>query len=196
MTTHRLLSLSLSVLIVACGDKDTTTEPATEPATSGAQTTTGDTTAAEAGTTVEAPTTGDATTGAVGTTTYEPMTTSDPMTTTGDTTGCSGDCGVVIEMASSMCDEQNPDMVPPSLVAEANGPGAIKVTEMGFETSCCLELSPGAYIEDMTLFISYAEVGEPCDCICYYTIDYVISGLASGTWTVESGAQSVDVEVP
>ncbi len=188
MTHHRSLLLSLSVLVVACGDKDTTTEPATEPATSGAQTT-GDTTAAEAGTTVETPTTGDDTTG-VGPTTGEAM------TTTGEAMTTTGGSEVVIEMASSMCDEQNPNMVPPSLAAEANGPGAITVTEMGFETSCCLELSPSAYIEDMTLFVSYAEVGDPCDCICYYTIDYVISGLASGTWTVESGAQSVDVDVP
>ena len=193
MTSPRLTLLAL-VTLAACGaDKDTTAgttdtsaeSTAGEPNTS-SLTTTGDTT-------VTPTTTGDTT----GPETTATPTTTDVSTTDQTSTGCAGDCGVVVvEGPTSLCDENDPSMVPPTLMAVAGGPGKIDVTETGYETSCCLELDPSAKIDGMTIHIDYAEVGDPCDCICYYTINYTLSGVTSGTWSVVSSGQSVDVDVP
>jgi hypothetical protein len=181
-------------LVLACGDKGGTTDPTTDPSTTTAQTTTAETTAAD---TTDALTTTAGTTTTVETTTTTPgMTTTEAPTTEASSTGCAGDCGVAVENPSSLCDEDDPNMVPPSLIAYAGEAGKIDVTESGFETSCCLMLEPSVVVEGMTLNVSYTESGDPCDCICYYTITYTLAGLAPGTWTVVSGPQSVDVDVP
>lgn len=202
MTSPRLTLLALLTLTAACGaDTDTTAgttdtsaeSTAGEPNTS-ALTTTGDPTVTPttAGDTTESGTTTQGTT-----TTATPSTTDVSSTTDQTSTGCAGDCGVVVvEGPTSLCDENDPNMVPPTLMAVAGGPGKIDVTETGYETSCCLELDPSAKIDGMTINIDYTEVGDPCDCICYYTINYTLSGVTSGTWSVVSGGQSVDVDVP
>lgn len=200
MLLPRLLCLLL--VAAACGADKTSTSP-TESQDTTADTTAGDaSTSAAEGTTGEPIATSDPlTTTASPTSTGEPANTTTTSTTdtteaTGTSTGCGvDDCGVAIEEVSSKCDEQNPDMVPPLLAGKAAGPGMIAVSEAGFAASCCLMLEPDISIAGDRIEVTYKEIGEPCDCICYYAIEYLLTGVAAGTWTVASGAQSFDVEV-
>lgn len=195
MNLPRLL-FTAALLTTACADKATDTNNISDE-TTGSQTDTAPGTTGEApGSTGVDPSGTGGSTGIVDPTAESTSSAStDPTTTAGETTGCAGDCGVSVESAFSSCDENDPDPVMSSLMATPVAPGAIEVTESGFETSCCLELDPQVAVDGMTLNITYTEIGDPCDCICFYTIDTVLSGLAPGTWTVVSGAQMVDVEV-
>lgn len=126
--------------------------------------------------------------------TTEPTSAGTTAPTSGDM--CEGDgCGVGVEMVNALCDENDPSMVPPTLTATSPAAGTIDVSEAGYEASCCLTFEPDLTVAGLTIDVVYTPVGDPCDCICYYALDYQITGLASGTWTIVSGAQSVDVEV-
>ena len=83
----------------------------------------------------------------------------------------------------------------PALMASAIGGGKVEVTELAHGATCCVILTPELTVEGSTIDVSYAESGEPCDCICCYTIHFTLVDVPVGAWTIVSGALSVDVDV-
>ncbi len=132
--------------------------------------------------------------------------TSSPPTTGGESTGCGGviGCGISVEGPSAVCDEGDPIGAStggttggdtPALMASAIGGGKVEVTELAHGATCCVTLTPELTVEGSTIDVSYAESGEPCDCICSYTIHFTLVDVPVGAWTIVSGALSVDVDV-
>lgn len=185
MRLSYLLTCSL-VLSLACGDKGDTTGGGSTDATSG------DTTAAQ--TTDQ---TGPATTGAT-----SGASTGAATTQTTDQCGGFDSCGVTVEMSSAVCEDSGAlqastgGVQPPSLSATYLDTDRVAVQETGFEATCCLTLTPELVIETGTITVTYAESGDPCDCICNYTIDYILRKVPKGDWTLVSGPLSADFTVP
>ena len=88
----------------------------------------------------------------------------------------------------------------PLLTASPTGdPGAIIVTHAGFSMGCCpefLRVSATANQGTSTINVSYELGPDPCDCICTLDTAYTLSGIPTGSWTVEVGGDSATVEVP
>lgn len=183
------LSFSFACLLVlplACGDKGDTTDSTEE--TSGAQTT---------------DQTGPATTGAsTGPATTGPTTGAGSTTATTDQCGGFDSCGVEVEMSAAVCGQDDGALAstggvePPSLTATYLDTDRVAVKETGFEATCCLTLTPELVVDQQTIAVTYAESGDACDCICNYTLDYVLRKVPSGTWTIASGDLKTDVTVP
>lgn len=178
-----ILALALA-LAVACGEQtdstatDTTTGIAGETSTSTSTTT--DATTAEP-TTTDATTTGTDT----GTTEPEPSCESSAM-----------DCGVDVGEQMSFCPE--PEDPAGALEIEVLGPGQIRITELGHDAECDLTFAPNVQLlPNHSLLVFYDIGGQPTGgCVCKYTISWVVSNLASGTWTVQVASFMQQVDVP
>lgn len=130
--------------------------------------------------------------------------------TTGDTThaptteGCldADACGIGVDMGTAVCDHADGvqastgGVEPPSLTATSLGGGKVAVHETGHDATCCLTLVPQIAVDGATITVTYVDTGDPCDCVCTYTIDFTLLAVPSGTWTIVSGALSTDVTVP
>lgn len=121
-----------------------------------------------------------------------------------DATATTGSVEIGVEDAQAMCvghplfpdDLHTPPAAAPALTAKALGGGAVAVQETEYEDSCGYTFTPvileaGA----ATLTLGYETSGEPADCICLFTIDFTLTGLSPGTWTIVRGDLSVIVDV-
>ena len=170
---------------LACGGDEGTTE-GTEGAGSSSGGTTGSssTSATTGGSTTGEPTGGETTS------TTEPATTGPACETSAES------CGVMVSDQGSSCPEPQPSMG--ELQIEVLGPGQIKVTEVGYDSTCGMTITPVVKIfAPNTISITYDVGGQGMDgCICKFSITSTLSGLPSGTWTVNVLPYSQQVEVP
>jgi hypothetical protein len=113
--------------------------------------------------------------------------------------GGSGDDGgagdaKVSEISSECTDSGFASLTGLSAVAMADGVHVID----SYPYSCCatFDVTVAASVEKHWVTATYTNVGKKCDCMCLYDVRYVIDGLESGTWTIESptGA-TVDVAI-
>jgi hypothetical protein len=114
-------------------------------------------------------------------------------------TSCFGSTGgrddgvVVRHVTMSGCDDSGVEET--VLVADPAGEGAVHV-EHTTRLSCCIDgvdVQPKA--DGTTLTLAYREKGSPCDCICAYVVEYDVSGLSSGDWTIRAQEDEAVVTV-
>ncbi len=74
-------------------------------------------------------------------------------------------------------------------VADMGG-GLVHVIHTNFMASCCLDFEATATLGAERIDVAYAEVGEPCDCVCPYSMGYDITGVPAGSYTVWAGGAS------
>ncbi len=78
--------------------------------------------------------------------------------------------------------------------AESNG--MIDVEHLAVTGNCCpYGWNIGVTVDGSELLVWYDGDGD-CDCECNYDLQYQITGVESGTWTVNAGGASVEVVVP
>lgn len=90
----------------------------------------------------------------------------------------------------------SPPISAPGLSAMALGGGKVAVTETEYVSNCGYSFT--AVPEEAapnTISITYEHTGSEADCECNFTIDFTLSGLSPGTWTISSGALSAMVDV-
>jgi len=86
--------------------------------------------------------------------------------------------------------------VDPTFTASSSAPGTADVEQTGVSASCCLTLVPSVALNtDGSLQVTYAEEGEPCDCMCLYDVSYSIINAESGPTTIHADGRSVEVEI-
>ena len=183
------LAITLTLCLAACGTEDKTSDAsdsASGSATGSASDATGETSGPTSGPTW-GPTSGESASGESG----------------GATTG--GQSSVVAEDSRSMCIGQppllpeelgSPPISAPGLSAMALGGGKVAVTETEYVSNCGYSFT--AVPEETapnTISITYEHTGSEADCECNFTIDFTLSGLSPGTWTINSGALSAMVDV-
>lgn len=79
-----------------------------------------------------------------------------------------------------------------SAVAGANG---IDVVHTHHWNNCCFMPAASASLDGQTIDLTYSHLGDECDCVCSWELSYTIEGLEPGTWTVQVGNLSADVEL-
>jgi hypothetical protein len=84
---------------------------------------------------------------------------------------------------------------PETLAVSDMGGGTIHVVHTNFQASCCLGFNAAATAGADRIDIAYTEVGDPCDCMCPYTLDYSVEGVAAGTYEVYAGGTDATVTV-
>lgn len=176
------------LFLAACGGDDKTSASSSE---TGASTgTTGTTDAGTGGSSTDAPTTGGGTDSGTGSGT--------------DSASTGGETPVTVEDPRAMCmgnpllpdfEQSTPPVAAPALMAQALGGGKVAVTETEYEENCGFTLTPVASAEAGTVTVTYETAGEPADCLCSFTIEYTLTGLTPGAWTIQSGALSTMVDV-
>jgi len=74
--------------------------------------------------------------------------------------------------------------------------GVIDVEHLAVTGNCCPEgWDIGVVVDGSELDVWYYGDGD-CDCECLYDLEYQITGVESGTWTLNAGGASLEVEVP
>lgn len=194
---HRLLNVvGLCVVLVACSTKDETSASAGPTTTTGVSDSTGGTDATSGSTSASTTTA----------TTVSTSTTPTTEATSGSSGGCGGviGCGISVEGPTAVCDKGDPIEAStggttggdvPSLTVTPLGGGKVDVSEVAFSATCCLTLTPEISVDGASIAITYAESGEPCDCICSYTIHFTLVDVPVGAWTIVSGSLSAEVDV-
>lgn len=177
----------LLVLALGCATKDESTATDTDTGTDAS--TTGTTAAA---TTVE-PTTTVATT-STGTTTADSTT-----GTTAELPNCetsAEECGVMVSDVGSFCPDTPP--AKDELKLEPLGPGKLRITEVGRDSSCNISFNTiVTFAADHLIIVTYEILGQPeGDCICKFEVTTTLSNLAPGTWDVLVGSWEGTVDVP
>lgn len=119
---------------------------------------------------------------------------SEPANSATSTDGDSGAMAEMLDLDDAICDESS---VPPTpdLIA-IGGLGEIAVTHVGQDGQCCAEWVWEPTYIDGTIEITYADMAEmDCDCSCAWTLDYTITEVPSGDWTVSAGGMETSVRV-
>jgi hypothetical protein len=74
--------------------------------------------------------------------------------------------------------------------------GEIWVMHAGFDASCCMSYDIAVAADGANLNVTYTGSGEACDCTCEgFSIEYVITGVTPGDWTVNAEDQVSSVTV-
>ncbi len=95
---------------------------------------------------------------------------------------------------TAMCDEDIQAGVS-TLALTDLGAGAVQVQHTNVEENCCSEPMPRPTIFENRLVIDYQGDQLQCNCICSYTMNYTLSGLTDGLWTIEASGNVETIEV-
>jgi hypothetical protein len=53
-----------------------------------------------------------------------------------------------------------------------------------WELNCCLEMAVEAILDGDAVKVYLTDHGPPCDCICGFDVDVIVTGLLDGTYDV------------
>ena len=84
---------------------------------------------------------------------------------------------------------------PEGLNVSDMGGGTVHVIHGNYMASCCLGFDAAATLSTDRIDVAYTEVGDPCDCVCPYSMGYDILGVPAGSYTVYAGSVSAAVTV-
>jgi len=103
----------------------------------------------------------------------------------GDTdTVQSTDFGELLTFDDTTCDEGATGTTPQELRL-TGGVGTIAISHVGVVDQCCAEWAYEYNIEAFEVSVTYFDVSEDtCNCVCPWTLDYTLSDMAPGDWTV------------
>ena len=74
--------------------------------------------------------------------------------------------------------------------------GVVQVLHENYEESSCLSFGVEGELEGSNLNMSYTKIGDECDCIDMYRLEYHIEGLEVGSYTVNApGGMSASVVI-
>ena len=74
--------------------------------------------------------------------------------------------------------------------------GVVQVLHENYEESSCLNFGVEGELDGSNLNIAYTKIGEECDCIDMYRLEYHIEGLEAGSYTVNApGGMSASVVI-
>ena len=63
------------------------------------------------------------------------------------------------------------------------------------ESEELIRVSADADTATNTVTVSYEETGDPCDCMCVYNLNYTLTGLTAGDWTINADGDTTTVNV-
>ena len=94
--------------------------------------------------------------------------------------------GQEIKLASftkSDCTEQQEDYLGDSILYKSHKKDTL-VIKLSTEANCCTTIIPSVSLDDGILNLSYNELGDYCNCICYYEYQYTIVGIKKDDYLV------------
>ncbi|RKX26389.1 MAG: hypothetical protein DRP47_08265 [Candidatus Zixiibacteriota bacterium] len=71
------------------------------------------------------------------------------------------------------------------VVYEYDGEGTLQLTHFNAGFNCCTDLAADIDIDNNVITITETESGDYCHCLCLYNLEYSISNLSSGIYTVK-----------
>lgn len=85
--------------------------------------------------------------------------------------------------------------VPESIAATSDVAGTVHVAHTRISANCCGDHTPTPSADGSTIALRYNFSGGECDCMCTFDLDYDITGVAAGTYTVTYSDLSTSVTV-
>lgn len=74
--------------------------------------------------------------------------------------------------------------------------GVVQVLHENYEESSCLSFGVEGELDDSNLNLVYTKIGDECDCIDMYQLEYQIEGLEAGSYTLNApGGMSAAVVI-
>jgi hypothetical protein len=93
----------------------------------------------------------------------------------------------LIEYSQSTCDRKSdPNRLKPRIISFEHHSDTLRI-EIGFAVTCCIEYTPNVKYSTDTLYLSYVakDEDEACACVCCYSFNHKITGIASSKLTVK-----------
>ncbi len=119
-------------------------------------------------------------------------TSDDDDTTTSNDTDSPADA--LDQMDSAVCDDTGATTADIDLQA-TGGLGQIAVVHDGMIEQCCADWRFDPVISGDRIEVTYVDVGTTCDCMCTWTLEYTLTDIPAGDWTVSAAGSEVEVRV-
>lgn len=117
-----------------------------------------------------------------------------------DSSGSGGPCGesgiCALETSEALVDCGDGTV---ALAAVSNAPGELTVNHGAFSQGCCpnFAVTGEASQRRSEIAVTYALTEDVCDCICMLDLQYTLTGIPAGNWTLltpDSQSQPVTVQ--
>jgi hypothetical protein len=82
-----------------------------------------------------------------------------------------------------------------SLIVTDMGGGTVHVDHMAWQGNCCTDVAVTLAAKAPNVDVTYVETGEQCFCMCRFDLDYDLSGLTPGDWTIHAAGDTATVTV-
>lgn len=87
---------------------------------------------------------------------------------------------VFVSASQTDCLPADPDT--PDEIAVDVEACALRIRHRNVVTNCCLEYEVTATVQDGTIEVEEIDVGPPCDCLCPFDLEIILSGLEAGAY--------------
>lgn len=98
---------------------------------------------------------------------------------------------VVLEQVDAQCGQAEEE----SLKAEMQGE-VLRVRHEHFAEGCCPQVTGDAWSLAHTLTVTVDLTQDFCECICWLDVEWQVSGVLAGGWSVVSEGLKTTVQVP
>jgi hypothetical protein len=99
----------------------------------------------------------------------------------------------IANFSKSDCTEQIEEFLGDSIIFKSHKKDTL-VIKIATEANCCTSVIPSVSLDEGILNLSYDELGDFCNCICYYEYEYTIVGIKNDDYLVRFNNKKLEIK--